>query len=72
MADSTTDRPKGKSLKPLRALAPFLAPHWRVLAFALTALIVAAAAQLALPVALRYLIDEGLAVRDAATQSVVR
>src|SRR5919108_3103560 len=64
MAD---DRPKGKSLKPLRALAPFLAPHWRILAFALTALLVAAAAQLALPIALRYLIDEGLAVRDAAT-----
>ena len=38
-----------------------------MLALALTALLVAAAAQLALPVALRYLIDEGLAVRDAAT-----
>ena len=67
MADISPDRPKGKSLKPLRALAPFLAPHWRVLAFALTALVVAAVAQLALPVALRYLIDEGLAMRDAAT-----
>ena len=33
----------------------------------MAALLVAAAAQLALPVALRYLIDEGLAVRDAAT-----
>src|SRR5512134_786087 len=67
MAEHSSDRPKGKSLKPLRALAPFIAPHWRVLAFALTALVVAAVAQLALPVALRYLIDEGLAVRDAAT-----
>jgi ATP-binding cassette subfamily B protein len=61
------ERPKAESLRPLRALAPFLAPHWRLLAFALAALLVAAAAQLALPVALRYLIDEGLAVRDAAT-----
>src|SRR5688572_24103446 len=61
------ERPKGKSLKPLRSLAPFIAPHWRVLAFALTALVVAAVAQLALPTALRYLIDDGLAVRDAAT-----
>src|SRR5512134_1712209 len=61
------ERHKGKSLKPLRALVPFLKPHWRVLACALTALIVAAVAQLALPVALRYLIDDGLAVRDAAT-----
>ena len=67
MANISPDRPKGKSLKPLRALAPFLAPHWRVLALALTALLVAAVAQLALPVAIRYLIDEGLAVRDAAT-----
>jgi ATP-binding cassette subfamily B protein len=67
MADHPSDRPKGKSLKPLRALAPFIAPHWRILAFALAALVVAAVAQLALPVALRYLIDDGLAVRDAAT-----
>ena len=67
MAELSQDRPKGKSLKPLRALAPFLAPHWRVLALALTALVVAAVAQLALPVALRYLIDDGLAVRDTAT-----
>jgi ATP-binding cassette subfamily B protein len=67
MADSTADRPKAKSLQPLRALVPFLAPHWRLLAVALAALLVAAAAQLALPIALRNLIDEGLAVRDAAT-----
>ncbi|HET8699317.1 MAG TPA: ABC transporter transmembrane domain-containing protein, partial [Gammaproteobacteria bacterium] len=67
MAVVTQDRPKGKSLKPLRALAPYLAPHWRVLAAALAALLVAAAAQLALPIALRFLIDQGLAVRDAAT-----
>src|SRR6187200_2948397 len=61
------ERPKGKSLAPLRALVPFLAPHWRLLALALIALLVAAGAQLALPVALRSLIDEGLALRDAAT-----
>jgi ATP-binding cassette, subfamily B, bacterial len=67
MAYVAPDRPKGKSLKPLRALAPFLKPHWRVLALALTALLVAAVAQLTLPVALGFLIDEGLAVRDAAT-----
>jgi ATP-binding cassette subfamily B protein len=61
------ERPKGKSLAPLRALVPFLTPHWRLLALALVALLVAAGAQLALPVALRFLIDEGLVVRDAAT-----
>lgn len=67
MTEAFADRPKAKSLRPLRALLPFLAPHWRVLAAALGALLVAAAAQLALPIALRDLIDEGLAVRDAAT-----
>jgi len=66
MAD-IPDRPKAKSLAPLRALGPFLAPHWRLLALAMAALLVAAGAQLALPIALRSLIDEGLAVRDAAT-----
>ncbi len=67
MANITEERPKAKSLRPLRALVPYLRPHWRVLAAALGALLVAAAAQLALPIALRSLIDEGLAVRDAAT-----
>jgi ATP-binding cassette subfamily B protein len=67
MAHVHEERPKGKSLRPLRALVPYIAPHWRVLAAALGALLVAAGAQLALPIALRYLIDDGLAVRDAAT-----
>ena len=67
MTTTTEERPKAKSLQPLRALVPYLRPHWRVLAAALGALLVAAAAQLALPIALRFLIDEGLAVRDAAT-----
>ncbi|HUL80843.1 MAG TPA: ABC transporter transmembrane domain-containing protein, partial [Gammaproteobacteria bacterium] len=67
MAHVPEERPKGTSLKPLRALVPFLAPHWRVLAAAMAALLVAAGAQLALPIALRFLIDQGLAVRDAAT-----
>jgi ATP-binding cassette subfamily B protein len=59
MAD-VTDRPRAKSLRPLRALWPFLAPHWALLASALAALLVAAAATLALPAALRQLIDHGL------------
>jgi ATP-binding cassette subfamily B protein len=67
MAVTTAERPKGKSLKPLRALPALLAPHAHVLAGALAALFIAAAAQLALPIALRFLIDEGLVVRDTAT-----
>jgi ATP-binding cassette subfamily B protein len=61
------ERPKARSLQPLRALLPLLTPYRGVLAAALTALLVAAAAQLALPIALRHLIDGGLAVRDAGT-----
>ena len=61
------DRPKGRSLKPLRALLPFLRPHVGTMLLALGALLVAAAAMLALPVALRYLIDEGMAAGSAET-----
>jgi ATP-binding cassette, subfamily B, bacterial len=67
MESRDQDRPASRSLKPLRALLPWLRPYHHVLAAALAALAVAAAAQLALPIALRFLIDEGLAARDAAT-----
>ena len=65
-----TDRPRGKSLASLKSLYPFLAPYrWR-LAAALVALLVAAAAMLALPVALRQLIDRGLTANSATTINV--
>jgi ATP-binding cassette subfamily B protein len=68
MADpSVPDRPKGRSLRPLRALLPYLAPYRGTLLLALAALLVAAAAMLALPVALRYLIDEGMAAGSPDT-----
>ena len=75
MAYVPPDRPKGKSLAPLPALLPLLLPHWRILACALGALLVAAAAQLSLPVALGSLIDEGkareaFALRDEAKRSM--
>jgi ATP-binding cassette, subfamily B, bacterial len=64
---SPSDRPRAKSLRPLRALWPFLLPYKSVLVLALLALLVAAAAMLALPLALRQLIDHGLAANDPAT-----
>jgi ATP-binding cassette subfamily B protein len=67
MADSPNDRPKGRSLKPLRALAPFLAPHTGTLVLALLALVIASAALLALPVAVRLVIDHGMAGGDPGT-----
>jgi ATP-binding cassette, subfamily B, bacterial len=59
------ERPRAKSLTPLRALLPFLRPYRGMALAALGALLVAAAALLALPLALRRVINV-LAVRDAA------
>ncbi len=63
----TSERPKGRSLAPLRALVPFVKPYRGTLLLAVGALLLAAAAQLSLPVALRFLIDRGLLAEDAAT-----
>lgn len=64
---SVNDRPKSRSLKPLRALLPFLANYRGTIVLALVALLVAAGAMLALPIALRFLIDEGLASQSTET-----
>lgn len=61
------DRPRAKSINPLRALIPFIRPYRGVLAAAVAALLAASAAMLVLPVALRQLIDHGLAAKDAST-----
>ena len=64
---NSTERPKGSSLKPLRSLVPFILAYRGVLVAAMLALLVASAAMLALPVALRYLIDNGFAANDVGT-----
>jgi ATP-binding cassette subfamily B protein len=62
-------RAKGRSLKPLRALFPFLKPfRWRILAATL-ALIVSSGAMLVLPAALRSLIDRGFSADQIAAIS---
>ena len=66
MAESS-ERPKGKSLRPLRALAPFVRPYLGTLYLAMAALVLASAAQLALPIAIRFLIDAGLLAQSAAS-----
>jgi ATP-binding cassette subfamily B protein len=60
-----TDRPRAKSLNPLRALVPFLRPYRKMMLAALAALLVATVAMLALPVALRELVDHVVAVKDS-------
>src|ERR1700682_4599893 len=64
---TNADRPRVKSLHPLRALLPFLRPYRGILVAALGALLVATVAMLALPVALRQLIDHVVAAKDAST-----
>jgi ATP-binding cassette subfamily B protein len=61
------DRPKSRSLGPLRALIPYLRPYRGMLVLALLALLIAAVAMLALPVALRFLIDNGLSSKSSDT-----
>ena len=68
MADLTIpDRPKARSLRPLRALWPYLLPYRGTILLALLALLTASVAMLALPVALRYLIDEGMSTGSSET-----
>ena len=64
---SSSERPRGKSLKPLHTLVPFIRPYRGTLAAALAALLIASGAMLALPIALRYLIDNGFIAQDLGT-----
>ncbi len=63
-APSSPDRPKTRDLRQLARLAAFAAPHkWRIAA-ALTALVVAAGAVLALGQGLKSVIDSGFGSRN--------
>lgn len=64
---SSNDRPRARSLKPLRALWPYLRCYKRTLALALCALLIASGAMLVLPLAFRNVIDRGMLVQDRAT-----
>src|SRR5580704_14157667 len=61
---SPPERPRPKSLNPLLALWPFLRPYWPMMVGGVFALLIAAGAQLALPVALRQLIDRAFAEKN--------
>jgi ATP-binding cassette subfamily B protein len=67
MPDPAADRPRSRSLRPLAALRPFVRPYRGRVFIALGALVVASAAMLSLPIALRLLIDHGLAAQSATT-----
>jgi ATP-binding cassette subfamily B protein len=61
----SSERPKSDSLRPLRALVPYIRPYTGTLFLAMAALLLASAAQLTIPVAIRYLIDAGLLADSA-------
>ncbi|MBT3425908.1 MAG: ATP-binding cassette domain-containing protein [Gammaproteobacteria bacterium] len=66
MSDTTAEETnKRKSLKPLAMLIPFILPYKGTLALALIALLIASATVLALPVAVREVIDHGFSTNDA-------
>ena len=56
--DKPTDREKSKSIGPLRALWPYMRPYRGLMLLALAALVVTAMLSLALPMAVRRVIDE--------------
>jgi ATP-binding cassette, subfamily B, bacterial len=66
MPKPLTERPKGQSAQSLSGLLPFLKPYRWHLALAMVFLLSAAATTLAFPVALRWLIDEGLTPSDTS------
>jgi ATP-binding cassette subfamily B protein len=67
MSSVPAARPKARTIGPLRALLPYLSPYRGVLVLALIALLVASAAMLSLPIALRFLIDNGLSSKSTDT-----
>ncbi len=69
MAWQAQGRAKSRSLKPLRSLLPFLKPFRWHIAGAGAALIVSSAATLALPAALRALIDRGFSAAQISAIS---
>ena len=68
MTKVTTERAKASNPKSLSGLLPFLKPYRGRMGLALCFLVLAAAATLAFPLALRSLIDGGLMQADKGEQ----
>ena len=67
MEEDAKRRPRARSLRPLRALLPFISRYpGRVLA-AFIALLAATAATLTMPIAVRFMIDNGFSTEDAGS-----
>ena len=66
MEDFPEDRPRARSVRPLRAVWPFVRPYRGRLLLALLFLVLGAAAALVLPAAVREMIDMGFSRANAA------
>ena len=64
--DEARRRPRGKNLRPLLRLTPFLSRYKLQMVMAVIALLAAAGATLAVPVAVRRIIDNGFSTENAA------
>lgn len=67
---SPSDRPKATTPTSLSGLRPFLRPYRLQIGLAILFLVLAAAATLAFPLALRFLIDSGLAPTGRGEQAM--
>jgi ATP-binding cassette subfamily B protein len=65
-----SDRPRGQSPRSLSGLLPFMRPYRLQIAMAMLFLVLAAAATLAFPAALRLLIDDGLVPAGRGEQAL--
>jgi ATP-binding cassette subfamily B protein len=65
--DAGSERERSRDVRPLAGLVPFLAPYRSQLFAALAALVLAAAATLSLPLAVRQMIDFGFGGNDPAS-----
>jgi len=67
---NNTERAKGQSPTSLSGLLPFMRPYLLQIGLAILFLVLAAAATLLFPLALRYLIDGGLIAGDRSAQAM--
>ena len=65
--DEARRRPPGLTVRPLLALVPFIMKYPGMIAGALVALVMATLATLAMPIAVRFMIDNGFSRDDAGS-----
>jgi ATP-binding cassette subfamily B protein len=65
LSSNATNRPRGRNLRPLRALVPFIRPYLGTLILAAAALLISSGILLLVPLAVRNVIDLGFSSADA-------